>query len=71
MTGNERAVARAVGLGAIVNVVANYLLIPHYGVLAAAVATLASTAVARVDMIVTLYRRTGLKATGFPGIFPA
>jgi O-antigen/teichoic acid export membrane protein len=71
MTGNERVVARAVGLGAVVNIVANYLLIPRYGALGAALATLASTVVARVDMIVTLYRRTGLKATGFPGIFPA
>jgi O-antigen/teichoic acid export membrane protein len=71
MTGNERVVARAVGLGALVNLVANYLLIPEFGALGAALATLASTVVARVDMIVTLYRRTGLKATGFPGIFPA
>lgn len=67
MTGHERAAARGVGLGAALNVTLNALLIPHWSVLGAAVATGTSMVVFNLVLLWQVRRRLGLRASALGG----
>lgn len=60
MTGYEGDTLRAISTAAIVNVVLNAVLIPIYGLLGAAFATMIATIIWNVLMAVSVYRRLGL-----------
>lgn len=63
MTGHERAAARGVGVGAVLNVTLNALLIPHWSVLGAAVATGTSMVIFNLVLLWHVRRRLGLRAS--------
>jgi O-antigen/teichoic acid export membrane protein len=63
MTGHERDAARGVGVGAALNVTLNALLIPHWSVLGAAVATGTSMVIFNLVLLWQVRRRLGLRAS--------
>ena len=64
-SGHERVVAVWL-LGAVgVNALANYTLVPTYGPLGAAAATLGATCLWKAGLTVAVYRRIGINATAF------
>jgi len=63
MTGHERSASHAKGLALLVNVILNLILIPQYGVLGAAIATLASFLTWNVFGALAVYRFLGLNST--------
>lgn len=67
MTGHERDAARAVGVGAALNVALNALLIPPWGVAGAAVGTGVSMVVFNVLLAWQVRRRLDLRATVLAG----
>ena len=60
MSGHERETAKIMAIGAALNVVLNLLLIPPFGVVGAATATVASLAVWRLILFFGLIRWTGI-----------
>ena len=60
MTGHERALAGAVGMSLLVNVGLGLLLIPHYTVIGASIATSVSLVVVNVAMILMVRRYLGV-----------
>ncbi len=50
MTGNQKILAAIVGLAAVLNILLNYLLIPSYGTVGAAIATTSSLSVSSIAM---------------------
>jgi O-antigen/teichoic acid export membrane protein len=65
MTGYERTVALAVGLGSVLNIVLNFLLIPSYGMNGAALASSASMILWNVVLVIVAMREVGLNTTAF------
>lgn len=61
MTGNQNLMAVVVGVAAILNVVLNWLLIPHFGVNGAAGATAVSIAVWNLGLNAAVKRRVGVR----------
>ncbi len=57
MTGHESALAKVIGLSAIVNIVLNITLIPIMGILGAALATLCAALLLALTSLYTIYRR--------------
>lgn len=66
MTGNERVTTRVMGLSAVVNIVLNVLLIPRYGIVGAAIATLCSELVWKSLLYAFVRKYLRLR----PGILP-
>ena len=60
MTRHENDTLRAIVVAAIVNVVLNGVMIPLYGMVGAAVATMSSTVLWNIMMSVSVYKRLGL-----------
>jgi O-antigen/teichoic acid export membrane protein len=69
MTHHDRDATFSFGIGAVLNVILNALLIPKYGIEGAAVATATSTVVWSMLMAWLVYKRTGIYSTVF-GAFP-
>lgn len=65
-TDRERSVAGITGLGALFNIVANFLLIPPYGLYGASVATVASFLLVLIINLVVLRRTVGPAAVTGP-----
>lgn len=65
MTGNEREAARMAGVAAVANVVLNAMLIPVYGGIGAATATVISTLMWNLFMMRSVRARTGLRTALF------
>jgi O-antigen/teichoic acid export membrane protein len=63
MTGHERGAAVGTGIGAVVNVALNLLLIPQFGLTGAATATATATALTGVIHIWMVRRRLGIDST--------
>jgi O-antigen/teichoic acid export membrane protein len=59
MTGHERQASAIMAMAALLNVVANYLLIPVYGATGAAWATAGSIALWNIVMTIAVYRNLG------------
>jgi O-antigen/teichoic acid export membrane protein len=68
MTGHERRLAKAIGIGALSNVILSLLLAQHWGAQGVAVAYAISMLLWNVFAAVALYQTTGLSSTalGFP-----
>jgi len=64
-TGYERDALRGIAVGAALNVSANAILIPLYGINGAAIATAGSTIVWNTLLAVLVYRRLGINPTMF------
>lgn len=60
MTGRERALASAVGVSLLVNVLLGFILIPTYGVLGAGITTAITLAVSNIIMLVMIKRYLGI-----------
>jgi O-antigen/teichoic acid export membrane protein len=60
MTGNERDVAKGIGIAAALNIVLNAILIPIWGLIGAAVATTISMAIWNIFMAVLVYKKLGI-----------
>jgi O-antigen/teichoic acid export membrane protein len=69
MTGHESDTARSVGVAAVVNVILNFLLIPLWGGVGAAIATATSVVTWNTLLAVWAYRRLGIGGTAL-GSFP-
>lgn len=67
MTGHERVVRNSTWMAALINVVLNTVLIPHYGLVGAASATMISTATLHGTMAFAAYRRLGILMPFVPG----
>ena len=65
MTGNERDTALGVAISALLNAVLNFLLIPHFGIQGAAVATATSTVVWNIILSFFVYKRLKIYPTAF------
>jgi O-antigen/teichoic acid export membrane protein len=65
MTGHQIAAARAVGAGALANLVLSILLVPPLGVTGAAIAFASSLALWNVALVVIARRRLGVNVTAF------
>ena len=65
MTGHEHAVARGVALAAVVNVAANMLLIPHWGMNGAATATALTLVIWNGLLAWEVARRLKIRCTAF------
>jgi O-antigen/teichoic acid export membrane protein len=63
MTKNERLAALGVSIAAISNIVLNALLIPHWGLPGAAVATAVSTVAWNIALVFLVFRRLNLNPT--------
>jgi len=68
MTGHERATVKGIGVAAVSNVLLNAVLIPKWGVLGAAFAGAASTAVWNTLLIISVWRQLGLHTTVLGGV---
>jgi len=66
MTGHERAFLGIVGLCAAINVVANSVLIPTFGILGAGIASAFSLTLNNVLCVVMIYRRLGFLSVYIP-----
>ena len=64
-TGHEKSTAVVVGLGATINVVLNVFLIPRWGFMGAAVATMISLITWNLLLTVFVYKQTGILSTAF------
>lgn len=60
MTGNQKQASIIVGLGAVLNVSLNYVLIPRYGMIGAALATALSMVSWNLSMLVFVSRKLGI-----------
>lgn len=65
MTGHERDAAKSVGVGVVVNIVLNALLIPRLGMTGAAIATFVSVLCWNAMMVVVVTKKTGIHSTIF------
>ena len=65
MTGHERHLAISVGVSAILNVIGNALLIPHWGIDGAAIATAGSTIFVNILKAFWVRKKLGIDSTGF------
>ncbi len=63
MTGHENDAARAIGFGAVANIILTFLLVPGWGAEGAAVAYGLSVVIWNLWMAAAIYRRLGLHAT--------
>ena len=63
MTGHEKDVAVGVGVSAVVNVILNAMLIPHFGAKGAAIATSTSMIMWNIILGIYVYKRTRLDPT--------
>jgi O-antigen/teichoic acid export membrane protein len=63
MTGHERATVKGIGIAACSNLLFNFLLIPHWGILGAALAAAASTALWNVLLLVWVWQHLGLQTS--------
>jgi len=66
MSGNERIATRGMAIGSVVNVVLCVGLIPHYGILGAAIAVATGILCSNAILVTAAYRRLGI-ATTFMG----
>ena len=60
MTGNEYIMALILGVSIVVNIALNALLIPRYGALGAAIATVSSITLNRITLALVTWRKTGI-----------
>jgi O-antigen/teichoic acid export membrane protein len=67
MTGHERASAAVVAFSVFGDVILNLFLVPHWGILGAAVATASSVILLNVLTSIVLYERTGINTLAFAG----
>ncbi len=65
MTGHERVAARAVGAGALVNLVLGILLVPVLGVTGSAIAFATSLVLYNIALVLIARRRLGVNVTAF------
>jgi O-antigen/teichoic acid export membrane protein len=63
MTGHERDSAWGIGLGAIANVILNFLLIPPWGIDGAAIATSSSMVIWNIILMWFVWKRLGIFST--------
>lgn len=63
MTGHERETLKGVGIAAVTNLLLNALLIPHWGILGAGVASALSTLLWNVLLVIWIWRHLGLHPT--------
>lgn len=59
-SGNERRIALVTGIGILINVALNLVLVPHFGMNGAAAATLVSLALTGLGLVVTARRHLGI-----------
>ena len=65
MTGHERDAAKGIGIGALLNIILNALMIPRWGLEGAAIANAGSIIAWNVLLALWVYRRLGIDATAF------
>lgn len=65
MTGHERDSARAVAVSAVVALLLNFVLIPIWGMLGAAISTAIGVVLINILATLALYRKTGIDSTVF------
>lgn len=65
MTGHERSTLRLMVLGIVINVTCNFLLIPNYGALGAALASIISTFVWKYFLYRKVYQKTTINCSVF------
>lgn len=63
MTGRESVVVKAVGVATIINIVANFLLIPILGMLGAALSTILSFFIWKITLVIYIRSQLGLNPT--------
>jgi len=63
MTGHEAVGARAIGAGAVVNLILNLILVPQFGMMGAASATLVAAVVWCSLISIGIFRHTGVRPT--------
>jgi len=68
MTGNQKYASKAMGAGALLNIVLNFALIPKYGIVGAATATAIATVFWNLLMLLAVIKRLRLNPTVFPFI---
>jgi O-antigen/teichoic acid export membrane protein len=61
MTGHEAVGARAIAAGAVVNLILNLILVPQFGMMGAASATLVAAVVWYSLISIGIYRNTGVR----------
>lgn len=66
MSGHERVVARAVAGGAILNVILDFILIPVWGIIGAATATMISISVLNIVLSQAVRATLGITSAAFP-----
>jgi O-antigen/teichoic acid export membrane protein len=66
MTGQQNAVAKILGISAVANITLNFILIPQYGSLGAAIATLVTIGFWNIAMLVVAKRRIGIITLALP-----
>lgn len=64
-TGHEKGTAVVIGVGAMINVILNVLLIPQWGMFGAAIATAVSLTAWNLLLTIFIYMRTGILSTPF------
>ncbi len=65
MTRHEKDSVRTIGIGAVINLVLNFALIPHYGIVGAAVATVTSLILRNIYLHSIVKSKTGIKCSIF------
>jgi O-antigen/teichoic acid export membrane protein len=63
MTGHERDAAKGIGIGVVLSVALNAVLVPKWGVEGAATATSISMMARNILMVLLVYRRLGIQST--------
>lgn len=70
MTGHHKPAATILGVGAILNIVLDIILIPPFGIEGAAVASVITTTLWCIAMVLYAQRHIGINATVFPPLNP-
>ncbi|NJK57584.1 MAG: flippase [Pleurocapsa sp. SU_5_0] len=63
MTGYENYIAKIVGFSSIINVILNYILIPLWGIIGAALATVVSIVICNIYLAIMVYKKLKLNPT--------
>ena len=67
MTGRQKQAAYVLAISAALNIVMNYMLIPHFGIEGAAIATAVSLMLWNIALILYIRKKINLNSTMFPG----
>jgi O-antigen/teichoic acid export membrane protein len=65
LTGHERTALKIIVVSVIINLIANYILIPLYGLTGAAIATAISVAIRNITLVIVVYKKLNINSTIF------